>query len=434
MGEGPHPVCNGNCEPDESKLTFNAICENPVQAICQVSKGSGMLTDSFCSFDIDDESKAKYTPEGIKATCMSKLEQQRVLGMMEYRCRRNREPDCMQTQRMKSAEQLAQIERSKIYTPDRKKYFTKLFTRVKSKMISMIESSTRIPQKHKAMLTKKVSGVNPLFFDSDLPDCFNPTPEGHSLTIALQEDEGGESSSLVVCAGAMLNIEHTNPYALMHIIGHELAHTFDPCALDNETGKPNFFEEVFPQLIKCIRGGKGADGCTDAKVSCNSEAVKREFCETYRSVIPECEEYIKTIPNCPLYVEIDDSEIDPKHPFEHPRLHPTCQLEEAMPDFFGSEVLANIIEEDQKSGWSESLNRPLREMDKMDTLIAMSAFHTRLKEGACFMKNVPYSHPSGKVRVKDIIMSSPNFRKVVCGARAEEGKPESEERSCRGLL
>jgi hypothetical protein len=217
---------------------------------------------------------------------------------------------------------------------------------------------------------------------------------------------------IVLCAGFVANLEQMNPYLLMEILGHELSHSIDPCALERvaliETNRaaPHRANEAFPGLLECLRGGSGDRGCGEgAALHCTTPQGIREECGTDLRCFSEA----SATPNCDHAGAGHMHQVGPVRESGDYRDAGVAleQSGESFGDFMGAEIVGRLMARDTATppGTPDALG-------KRDALVAIASAYSRL-HGICMSSNTPDEHPPGYLRVNRLIMGSQNFREAI---------------------
>ena len=413
------------------------LCTDPNGFVCGDATGPhGRVMNSNCEFLHLDSAQAGRTPAWVADHCSA--ETQIATAFETYRktaaCQGLSARSCRQRFNIRNRDIIQRTEREAIYTPARLERVSSLFERVRSEYIQQIQQSSRIPAARKAELIQKLQSTVLLtspaqrdaLLDSNSPhaECLNST-QGQPRTGAYNESlvSGGRiTNTVVICAGFMTNLEQMNPYLLMEILGHEISHSINPCALEKIASierhqpEPNAANPVFPGLLECLRGGATPNGCgAGAILHCTTPAGIREECGSSHS----CRREAAQIPNC-----------DHGGPGHTHRVGPVVgsgdyrdrsanleQSGESFGDFMGAEIVGRIMARDSATppGFPSA-------QGKRDALIAISSAYSRL-HGVCMNTNTPDEHPPGFIRVNRLIMGSRSFREAIgCGS---SGAPQT---------
>jgi len=317
------------------------------------------------------------------------------------------------------AKEIQAIETKLAYTPARIARITHLFTLLKDRTIEKIEKSARIPAESKMILFAKVSQTELVLppNDDEMPGC------GHTTAIGPSTDIANFDGQVTACIGFMANLDRASDADILVSMGHEIAHSIDPCALESEFAKfakpdaaPFPSEATYPDVVSCLRGGPKGAPCQNSNLHCNTEKGIADKCNEYSSGVEgdatakaaglkECQDYVKLTPSCPWgsnpkksLADASSARVDPE---------PVSQIRESFSDFVGAEVAGTILEEQVRSG-------KLRGQDRLDALIGIAADFASL-HGRCEDGNSNDVHQPGKLRINQNFFSSASFANAICG-------------------
>ena len=427
------------------------LCQDPGGEVCKLTRNSGSLLDSNCHFVTQKQEDLVQTPEGLEADCRGEVARNEFLkDKARTECTKpdnvsNSNEDCLNGLRVKYRKDLIAAERKEIYKKETTDKVQKTFDRIKKQFLSMIDS----PQSPVAPYYK--SYVKRLIKNTDLKwpkgnekgfalECFNKHPSGpnqpESDTFNAFNDTQGK---MTLCSGTMKSLEALNPYALIETLAHELAHSIDPCALEKDAfnqlkndektkgkglGAPDVANrEIYPGLVKCLRGGGGSQGCENAVLHCSERKAMIAACQTWdKKGIKYCTDtYAPAIPSC----KSKSLDYTAKHNGQAGAHQ--CQIGEGTSDYFSAEVTGRIIAQDRESG---ALNLE----GQRNALVGITG--DLLGDTGCgFGPNSPNwlvnnEHPPGKTRINRLFMGNSTFRKAL-GCSVGPGKEQGGlEKSC----
>ncbi len=438
------------------------LCRDPAQFVCSRSQNSGYMLDSRCRVTILEQSEAGATPDAVTARCDVEARQATFIDGKASECPGHTLTDsCRATLRARYRRELARLERDVAYTPGRRAKFTELFDRVKDTYMRMIDGSSHLPQAMKSYLKARINRTTLPLTDSSLASrdhstCHNSEPGGPSTGV-YNSFEGltGLNHTVHFCIGQAMNLDLSNPYTIMLVIGHELSHSIDPCALEMDvlyrtnpgSAAPHIGDRrVYPGLVSCLRGGDADHGCSGpgAVLHCNTRESRREVCRAEASAYAPAYPWTETYNGCWNTTGGQPSCFHPVHGDTHGSSNladyrrtgvPYEQSGESFSDFMGAEVLGQIIAEDSAAGGRSV--PPLTAGDRRDILLSNASTLARL-HGVCLDRtttpNTPDEHPPGFMRVNRFMMGSEGFRNsigcpTVFPGAAEGGNP----RTCHAL-
>ncbi len=400
--EGPVPSLDGQ------------ICSDPNGFVCgPENRTAGRVMNSKCEYLHLDSELAARTPSWVDLKCTVDAKVEALYREFQASsCAKIHTRICRQRFRVRHHAKLQALERAEIYSPERLERVQKAFDRVRSKFVELVRISERIPGARKESLINTLLGTelitgsakaSALQNNRHYPECLNST-KGYPRTGAFNTDlvEPPAKRGVYLCAGFMANLEQINPYLLLQILGHELAHSIDPCELDTLIGV-NAATQVFPGLTQCLRGGGGESGCgKGAVLNCTTKAGIREEC----GIEASCLSLARATPNCthggPGHMH-QVGEVASSGDYRD-RGAPLEQIGEAFSDFMGAEIVGRLMSEDSAVPPGQPDAR-----GKRDALVSIASSYSRL-HGACLKANTVDEHPPGYLRMNRLIMGSGSFR------------------------
>jgi hypothetical protein len=395
--------------------TLNMLCENPADFLCKYN--SGNVFTSQCDLMIVESKQVQNLPSYVAVKCAAEAEVDKLLERHSGECRK--QGDCRKFLQDKYKREIREIYKRIAFTPERLAKLKNTYGRVKASMRKMIESSSLVKEpSRKKYLLDLIRNTNLSVPDNE---CSSPGADGP--TTGIFNDGKGK---IHFCIGAIVQIETANELSLIHLLAHELAHSIDPCRLEElqvdrlsrgEINEPDLkiSSKFYPGLLECMRGGKGPDGCQGALIHCNVPEGAEKACQEGKTKkgsrrFKECVELAGLTPSCPW------GATDPKQ--QQLNLadyrksdHPTSQIGEAFADFAAAEVLGSIALEDLAAG-------RLQKRDLMDGITSMASENVRL-HGTCLKDNTFDEHPVGYLRMNRIIMGSKRFSRAFCGQASD---------------
>lgn len=396
---------NGFCRllnpTNNSTNVLNEICRDPAGYAC--ARNQGKVFSSNCELQLLETADAAQLPHYVEAVCSARTVLAPFFDSKRSECAANLSPEeCVSFLVATYPSAVAAITREQVYTEARISRVQTAFARVKSKAVQMVTDSTLIPVASKNQILRLIQETN-----LDLPldgenasDCTVPGPEGPDT--GVYNDGGGK---IIFCIGAMAQLDQMNDYDLLHLLGHELSHSFDPCALELiEPAAVNSLT-AYPGVIQCLRGGTGPDGCTNAVIHCNVSRGIEESCADQPSK-SECIAERRSKPSCPAGPDDPTYNILNLAEYRKGR-DPVSQIREGFSDYFGAEIVGRLASEDQRLGRLTLANR-------INGLLTLASDNVRL-HGTCLQENTNDPHPVGYLRMNRIIMGSKSYRESLCG-------------------
>jgi hypothetical protein len=426
--------------------TLKKICSDPAKFVC--GKSDAQVWTSDCELNFPNPKDVLNTPAGIDFKCQFAEFKKNFVNFHKSDCPAGEEESqfCSDLITAKYAEPLAEAEQSIAYTEKRITTVKQAVEKVKDAYLRMFENSKQLSADKKKYLKNIIQSVSVNLPPpkEDREPCTNTLPSGPDTGIF----HNAESNSINFCIGAIILLEHMNPADLLHVIGHELAHAFDPCALESNFNNGNLairnlnnYREVTPaffgELVPCLLGGKGADACRKGILHCNSKEGLKAFCDsvslnsteysegrTRASLFEGCLKIVSEHPNCSFGDSNDNYDLMDLSDFRKGKF-PQSQVAEAFSDFMASEVLGQMTLD--KAGPA-----PHSVRDKINGLTAISSVLARL-HGWCLKENTNDPHPPSYLRINRVVMSSKRFRDGFCGENTKPPDSKFANLTCKGF-
>lgn len=409
------------------------LCADPNGFVC--AHKQGLLLNSQCQFVHLEPEEINQTTEFLDIGCSFKKATQDFIGSHQNECEKGlTKEECESVLKIKYTQEINEIEIKIAYTPERIGRIKNAFNRVKQKYIQKIKASQLISKEQLPMILSRIENTQ-----IDLPpkntECANTPPTGPESGLYYHTGD----HNVHICIGAMATLDHQNEIDLIHSFGHELSHAIDPCTLAQAfPSNPEIGTIAYGNLVQCLRGGKGDDGCTDSIIFCNTDKGVQEACEesaSYRDDLkkPDSLDYQNFVKNCVQSKKQLNACPIAKSDLNLPTLNlasyrktgeKISQLREVFSDYLGSEVAGDLISEDVKAG-------KLSRADRVDGMTALATDYAGL-HGRCVTENTRDSHPAPFLRLNRIIMGSENFRQSI---GCENGPPKTPgaNMKCQGL-
>lgn len=401
--------CQVASDKDSTKSLLDKLCQDPNGTAC-LNKGE--ILDSQCNYMALDIDEAESAPEFMRTMCEAEGQWKDFAKTKMGECSAKDESKCFDFLSLKHAEAKAKIFRDRVYTKERVAKVRQVFSEVKNVYAEIIQRSKKMSPAVKKMLLTALESTSVALDEKtisgkEFTDCFNVSPGKTSTSAYNHSVKDSFQREIHVCSGMMANLDQINPYSFIHVMAHELSHSFDPCTLEHSqllqgSPIPNIYAYVYPDTVKCLRGGKGTHGCEGAALNCNSSQGRIDLCKKdYKGEEFEaCVEQVKLLPNCPLGVQ-EEKHNDNNSADYRKKGSNLEQIGESFSDFMAAEVVSQIIDRTSPS-----------ESAKTDALLSISAAASRL-HGVCLTKNTPDSHPPGFLRMNRVFMSNESFRKSI---------------------
>ena len=427
-----NPSSCANNATSLSDQSYQKMCRDPVKFVC-AKHAQGRIYTSKCEIDLVSPADAGQAPEYLEIKKKSEEATSSILTEERGPNNRNCPPaktvdDCNFI--LKSNPEISAKIKAKIlplaYTPARLKKIADAFAQVKSTMLDLVQNSTKIPETNKYFILNKIKQTklaDPLGVDANEP-CNQPgevsPPTGIFNQVSSARGGGG---TIHFCVGSIAAIDRLNENSLFLILGHELAHSIDPCTMDQtaiQMNAPNLSgDSSFPGIPACLHGGSGPQGCVNSVLNCNSAANSKAFCEEQLSHLPngnrvECMKFVSLTNNCPWGKSEPNNESNDLSAFRNTG-EPLEQMRESFSDFMGAQVTAQILKK------REVLPTPL---EKKDTLTALAAGYANL-HGSCMSTNTTDVHPPGGLRLMKAVLINQDLGRLLC--------PGNHTKSCEGI-
>ncbi len=403
------------CDTNE---TLNKVCTDPAGYVCQQNQGRYLTTD--CEIDLTKPEDVANTPDYVDAECRAQAQADLFFEAHKSECPSAWGPDiCQKILKISHSAELDLLEKKAVYTAERQDKLTAVFQRIQKKYLSLIKTSTIIPENRKSMLIEKIRLTHLQVAPADDVPCMNTGAKGPETELFNQLSPDGKNL-IVVCIGAMSLLDHLNEKELMMTIAHELSHSIDPCSIEvdyslKDQGDPDLALKTFPKLLQCLRGGTGLRGCENGTLNCNSDQGITQFRHQYESAIKGSvlkkigawmheRQLVDDAPDCPMGKSDPRQDGDDGSDYRRDP-QPVDQIQESFADFMGAEVVGHILQEDQQL-------KHLDQKSQLNALVATAASFDQL-HGVCQKDNTHDEHPVGMIRMNRNIMSSKYFREAL---------------------
>ena len=364
------PACpNTIQDAKDPKGVLKKLCQDPSGFVCSLNQAK--FLDSHCELSLFSTNDIMNSPDFVSTNCSFQAKKQKLIQSHLKECQTATQlslPDCIANIKVIYQDQIQQMERDAFYTDERTVKMQNIFEGVVTIYAQKIVNSKTIPTGLKPMLLAKIRNTMLLvpLPKENPPQCANSGPDGPDS--GIYNDSQGH---IVFCLGAMSTLDHMNVLDLTHTLAHELSHSIDPCALEYDAFQRDPMHDrheigfkIYPELITCLRGGKGEQACDGAILHCNNakgtqealdEEIKLET--TGNTLSPEAltalkgklGQMFKVTPDCP-HGKRDPSDHERDLSDFRKDTEPVEQIRDSFADFMASEVVGETLKQNFDAG------------------------------------------------------------------------------------